>query len=386
MREYLTPGGWLFSAETIEQFPEFLKQKVRHEALWKWIALCVFYALGFAVLIGSHKLTRCILSGRSLRLHIFWLVTPLLLLILPTIGIPFAIRQFGLSGGLARVLIIQGEIVAYIAVAWVSWAGVASLADLLIASPKIPEQSLNAHLLRLIARVFGIIAAIIVMFRLGNQLGAPLYSLMTGFGIGGIAFALAAQHSLENFIGSINLFADRPVRVGDFCRYGEDSGDQLRRTGTIEAIGLRSTRIRGIDQSLTTIPNGQFSAMHIINYNERNSMLLLTTFGLRYETTHVQLREVIDSVRSMLVKHPRVLDEKLQVRFVGFGDYSLDVEIRVEVDTACFIEFREIREDVLFRVMKIVSESDTSFAFPSRTIYHALDADSNPEELGRIFS
>jgi MscS family membrane protein len=257
--------------------------------------------------------------------------------------------------------------------AWIAWTGSILVAEAVIASPKIPDQSLNAHLLRLVARCVGIASVILIIFHVSNRLGAPLYSLVAGLGVGGIAIALAAQNTIENFIGSLNLFADSPVRVGDFCRYGEDPTMEWQRVGTVESIGLRSTRLRGLDQSLTTIPNGEFSRLHIVNYTMRKSQLLLSVLGLRYETTSQQLCVVLVELRRMLVTHPRVLDEEPRVRFIGFGDYSLDIEIRVDIDAVDFTLFRNIREDIFLRTMDIVKKAGTSFAFPSQTVYYTRD-------------
>jgi MscS family membrane protein len=191
--------------------------------------------------------------------------------------------------------------------------------------------------------------------------------------VGGIAIALAAQNSIEHFIGSLNLFADRPVRVGDLCRYGEDPIPDWQRIGFVESIGLRSTRIRGIDNTVTTIPNGDFSKMHLVNYSLRSRMLPLTVLGLRYETTDDQLRFVLASLRTMLLGHPRVVDDEPKVRFAGFGNYALSVEIRANINTTDPNEFRAIREDIYLRMMKIVKDAGTGFAFPSRTVYHTRD-------------
>jgi MscS family membrane protein len=178
------------------------------------------------------------------------------------------------------------------------------------------------------------------------------------------------------------------VRVGDFCRYGEDPTLDWQRIGYIESIGIRSTRIRGIDHTLTTIPNADFSKMQLVNYTVRRRMLLLTVLGLRYETTDDQLRFVLATLRDMLLAHPRVLDEEPRVRFAGFGNYSLNVEIRVDIDTSDFDEFRAIREDIYLRVMKIVKDAGTAIAFPSRTVYHTsdggLDAERQQETEAKV--
>jgi len=205
------------------------------------------------------------------------------------------------------------------------------------------------------------------------SLAILLYGIVAGLGVGGIAIALAAQNSIEHFIGSLNLFADRPVRVGDLCRYGEDPTPDWQRIGFVESIGLRSTRIRGIDNTVTTIPNGDFSKMHLVNYSLRSRMLLLTVLGLRYETTDDQLRFVLASLRTMLLGHPRVVDDEPKVRFAGFGDYALSVEIRANINTTDPNEFRAIREDIFLRMMKIIKDAGTGIAFPSRTVYHTRD-------------
>jgi len=285
----------------------------------------------------------------------------------------FANRELTLTGRVADGLTVLAEAVGYFSLAWIAWTGSIAIAEAVISTPKIPAQSLNAHLLRLAARIVGSMAVIAIIFYVSSQLGAPLYGVVAGLGVGGIAIALATQNTIEHFIGSLSLFADRPVRVGDFCRYGEDPTPDWQRIGIVESIGLRSTRIRGIDNSVTTIPNGDFSKLHLVNYSLRSRMLLLTVLGLRYETTDDQLRFVLASLRDMLLAHPRVIDEEPRVRFAGFGDFALNVDIRVNIDTTDPTEFRTVREDIYLRMMNIVKDAGTGFAFPSRTVYHTRD-------------
>jgi MscS family membrane protein len=288
-------------------------------------------------------------------------------------------RELGLTGWASGGISWLFHAIRYFALAWFAWTGPMIIAEWIISSPRIPDQSLNAHLMRLVARSLGIVAAIVIVLIISKQLGAPLYGMVAGLGVGGLALALAAQPTIENFIGSLNLFADKPIRVGDFCRYGEDPTMQWQRIGHIESIGIRSTQIRGLDHTLTTIPNADFCKMQIINYSMRSRMFLLTVLGLRYETTDDQLRSVLASLRDMLTDHPQVLDEKPRVRFSGFGDFSLNVEIRVEIDTSDIDEYRAIREDIFLRVKKVVRDAGTSFAFPSRTVYNARDEGINDE-------
>ena len=119
----------------------------------------------------------------------------------------------------------------------------------------------------------------------------PVYGIAAGLGVGGLAVALAAQPTIENLLGGMSLFADKPVRVGDVCKYGDA-------VGTIEAIGIRSARIRGEDRTLTTIPNAALAKMPIVNLSQRDRMLIQTVIGLRYETTPEQLRYVLVKLRN----------------------------------------------------------------------------------------
>jgi MscS family membrane protein len=373
MRDYLSMASWTIPPRIIEALPDWLKHSVYRQAVWKWLALAAVIAVTVMVFWVVHRLARCGFSGRPATAQLCRLVTPLTLLLLTPLVLDVANRELTLTGRVAESITLMTDAVGYFALAWIAWTGSMVLAEALIAIPKIPDQSLNAHLLRLAARIVGSVAVIAILFSVSSQLGAPLYGIVAGLGVGGIAIALAAQNTIEHFIGSLNLFADRPVRVGDFCRYGEDPTADWQRIGFVESIGLRSTRIRGIDNAVTTIPNGDFSKMHLVNYSLRSRVVLSTVLGLRYETSDDQLRFVLAALRDMLLAHPRVVDDDPRVRFAGFGDSALNVEIRVNINTTDPNEFRAIREDIFLRVMKIVKDAGTGFAFPSRTVYHTRD-------------
>ncbi len=373
MRHYLSMASGIIPPHSVAALPDWLKHNLYGQAVWKWLALIALLLITVGGFYLIHRLARCGVLRRSSAAHLCRLVTPLALLLLTPLVLDVINRELTLTGWVDESLTLVAEAVGYLALAWLAWMGAIVAAEALIALPTIPEQSLNAHLLRLAARVVGGVAVIAIIFHVSSQLGAPLYGIVAGLGVGGIAIALAAQNTIEHFIGSLNLFADRPVRVGDFCRYGEDPNPDWQRIGIVESIGLRSTRIRGIDNSVTSIPNGDFSKMHLVNYSLRRHTLLSTVLGLRYETTDDQLRFVLASLRDMLLSHPRVVDDEPKVRFAGFGESSLKVEIRANVNTLDLNEFRAIREDIYLRVMKIVRDAGTGFAFPSRTVYHARD-------------
>lgn len=227
-----------------------------------------------------------------------------------------------------------------------------------------------------IARISVIGLGIIVVL---DTAGINVTGIIAGVGIGGLAFALAAQKTVENLIGGISVIADEPVRVGDFCRIGDV-------VGTVEQIGIRTTRIRTLGRTVLSIPNAEFSSSRIENFARRDRILILTTFGVRYETSPDQLRYIIAEVRRMLLSHPLTDPDPARVRFVGFGPSSLDLEVFCYVHTRDWSTFLAIQEDIFLRVMDIVRDAGSSFAFPSQTVYLGRDEKLPPEVVERVES
>ena len=371
MRPYLSMSSWIIPSHSIEGFPGWLKRSVYKQAVWKWIALLILITMTPAVIFVIHRLSRRGLSGHSAVAYLRRLVTPLALLLAPLV-LNLANRQLTLTGWVSGGVTLVAEAVTYFALAWIIWTVMMAVSEAIISSPRIPDQSLNAHLLRLAARTVGILGVIGIIIYLSQQLGIPQYGLVTGLGVGGLAVALAVRPTLENVIGGLILFLDKPVRVGDFCRFGEEAG-------TVEEIGLRSTRLRKLDDTLVSVPNADFSQLRLTNYRRRRRRLYKTTLGLRYETSAEQLRYVMAKLREMLIGHPKVSPDKLHVRFDGFGAYSLDVAVFAYIRTTDWLLYLAIREDINLRLMDIVKEAGTGFAFPSQTAYLGRDSGLDAE-------
>jgi len=191
-----------------------------------------------------------------------------------------------------------------------------------------------------------------------NVFGWYVTTGLAALGIGGLALALGAQKTIENFVGSITIIADQPLRVGDFCKVDGVAG-------TVEQIGIRSTRLRTPNRTVVVIPNGQLAALKIENFAFRDRMLFNPTLGLRYETTPDQIRYLLDQLRLLLRNHPQINPDPARVRFTGLGDNSLNVEVFAYVDTTDFNEFLAVQEDLVLRMLDILDESGTGVAFPS---------------------
>ena len=217
-------------------------------------------------------------------------------------------------------------------------------------------------LLRPMCNAAKILVLIIAMMVWLDNIGFKVTTVLAGLGVGGLALALAAQSSIENMIGAITLYMSRPVRVGDFCRFGDT-------VGTVTEIGFRSTRIRTLDRTVISVPNAEFARLHLENLAMRDKIWYHPRIRLRYETTPDQIRFILVEVRKLLYAHPKVLPSPARIRFTEFGEYSLDLEIFAYIDVTNYGKFLEVAEDLNLRIMDIIAKSGSSLAVPSQRTY-----------------
>jgi MscS family membrane protein len=342
--------------------------------LWKWSALIILVLVGLIFFGLTHRVTGFIAdragstSRVTARLGALRPVVAIALIAFIQRGITDWIR---LTGAERAVTLGVLSALAHLAVIWLLFTVARLVADAIIHVRDMRAYALDAQLVRLLSKLGAVLLAVYALMSLAESLGMPVAPMLAGLGVGGLAVALAVRPTLENVIGGFVLFADAPVRVGELCRFGDT-------LGTVEAIGLRSVRVRGIDRTVITIPNADFAQLELTNLSRRDSMLLRTTLQLRYETTPDQLRLVLVRLRELLIQHPRVLPDPARVRFVGYGSSSLDVEVFAYVATQDRNEFVAIQEDVMLRIKDIVEDAGCGFAFPSQTLYLAQSEDPDP--------
>jgi MscS family membrane protein len=231
---------------------------------------------------------------------------------------------------------------------------------------KIPRSTAAAgsSLLRLARRAVDVLVLFGGFIALLRHFGIDPTPALAGLGVGGIAVALAAQKTLENVIAGASLIFDQAVRVGDFLKMGDVQG-------TVDHIGLRSTRIRTLDRTVVSIPNGQIANVSLETLSARDKFWFHPVVPLRFESTPEQLRSVVDGIRQLLDEHPSVDSESVRVRFFRLGSFSLDIDVFAYLYAHDWNHFLEIQEQLLFDVTDIVSRSGTWIAFPSQTMYVA---------------
>src|SRR5271165_3818173 len=203
--------------------------------------------------------------------------------------------------------------------------------------------------------------------------GINVKTTLAGLGIGGLAVALGAQKTLENIIGGVSLLMDKAVHVGDFCEIGG-------KLGTVEDIGLRSLKLRTLDQNSLVVPNGALAQMQCQNMKARPKLLIDTTFSLRIETTVEQLRFILDHVQSMFDKHPSIEPGSSRIRVMDFAGAAFDMELFAYAKTGDWAAFTGIRQDVIFKIAEIIEAAGTRLAGPTQLTYLAGDAALGPRK------
>jgi len=194
-----------------------------------------------------------------------------------------------------------------------------------------------------------------------DTFGIDVTTGVAALGIGGIALALGAQKSVENLVGSITLIADKPVQVGDFCKVG----DVL---GTVEDVGIRSTRIRTLERTVVTIPNGDFAARQIENFAPRDSFLFNPLIRLEYGIGSAQLLEAIEMIEGILIAHDRIAQPGARARLKDLGISSIDVEVFSYIKAADFDESLVIRQDLLLTIFAKLEQLGVAIAYPTQTL------------------
>ena len=389
------PPVWLFSAETVDAIasvklednllvnkilPDALKERLLAGVpIGQWLIIIVLIAAAYFISWGITALltflitklwkkartepTQGIIEALSLPIQLYvalWVFIDFS----QRVGISIIIRQR------FSYLTVTVGIVAFLMLLWRITDFVSELSkNRMTVRGRVSTISVILFLKRTFKVAIFVFGGIAILGAIGIDVTTGLAAL----GIGGIALALGAQKTVENFVGSVTLIVDQPIRVGDYCRINDIKGN-------VEQIGMRSTKVRTGERTVVTIPNGLLSATNIENYAFRDRFLFNPILDLRCETTPDQIRFLLVEIKSILYAHPMVNSEDARVRFIGFGASSLRLEISCYILVSTLDTSLEVKEDLLLRIMDIVMESGSGFAFPSQTVYFAQDEGVSEEK------
>lgn len=214
--------------------------------------------------------------------------------------------------------------------------------------------------------ILAILKGIIIIIGLGTILevwGINIGGLIAGLGIGGLAFALAAKDTAANLFGSIALLLDKSIRIGEWIKIGDVEG-------TVEDIGMRTTKIRSFGKSLITLPNQVIANSPIENFSRRGIRRIKMTIGVTYSTTAEQMQNILEDIKEMLKSHEGIAQkETMLVNFTSFDDSSMGIFIYTFTNTSNWQKYMDIKEDVNLKIMGIIEKNGSDFAFPSQSLY-----------------
>lgn len=247
-------------------------------------------------------------------------------------------------------------------VVWVVSRLVDGLCEQWLETVRAKKRPFDAQLVPIVrksGKVFlWIVGGILFLQNMGYSVG----SLLAGFGLGGAAVALAAKDSLSNLFGSIVIFFDRPFRVGDWI---EMDGWE----GTIEEIGLRTTRVRTFANSLMTVPNSKFTTMSINNWSRMQKRRIKMTVGLTYDANAEQVEAAVERIRQIIRDDPNIRDDFFLVNFDAFGPSSLDIFIYCFTKTTIWGKFLDAKQGFMLSIMRELNKMGLELAFPTRTVH-----------------
>ena len=402
IRGHGEPGPiWLFSSETLTAIPALYEEvdvisvekvlpaflinnRIFGVVLFEWIAALVGIPLFFFVTELLDRVSRPLIGSWRRRLRKrpdlsdlgilpipirFLLLAGTIQWLLTKVSLPLLARQFWssvasiltIAGCVWLVILVNGQLEKYISrfLPWRNFSGATLM-------------------LRLVRRLVDVLVIFVGLLVALYHFGVNPTAALAGLGVGGIAVALAAQKTLENVIGGMSLIFDRAMSVGDMIKVGETQG-------TVDDIGFRSTRLRTLDRTVVSVPNGQIANLSLENFSVRDKFWLHPILTLRQTTTSVQMHTVLESIRSMLEENRSVETNSIRVRFLRFGSYSFDVEVYAYVRARDWNQFLELQEGLFLGIMKCIEAAGVEIALPSQSLFLTNTSTSAQPETNGAF-
>ena len=352
-------GPWIPEA-FVQGLPEPLKTYYFNTPFWKILSILGVILLSLALAgCWASFAWRASRTDNPVRRLGWKLTIPVVIILLFSAGEWFIAAQINPAGSFAVGEYLFATMFYYVVGAWATWLLIYFIVESIIRSPRVPENSYDAHLLRLCARLLGIVGVSAILVDGANEVGIPALGLIAGLGVGGIAVALASQSTIENLFGGLSLFADRPFRIGDSIRFGGQSAK-------VERIGPRSSRLRARDGTLCTVPNSDLAKMAIVNFTQRDYCFLDQRLALRGDSAPDRILALLYRLRALLDAEETVVKESgwPRVRVEGTAPGRIEVRVRASIHTADYAVFLEIQERIVLKALIDMAELGLALAAP----------------------
>lgn len=247
-------------------------------------------------------------------------------------------------------------------VVWTCFKMADALAVLLGELSSRTESKLDDQIVPLVRKAAKTFIAVLGFVLAAQNLGYSVSGLLAGLGIGGLALAMAAKDTLANLFGSLMILIDRPFHVGDWVTFS--GGD-----GTVEEIGLRSTRVRTFAKTVVSIPNAQLANATVENHSLMPKRRIKFTLGVTYQSTVEQVEKLVADIEAYLKGNPDIDQEFMLVKFTEFNASSLDLFIYCFTVSTDWTKHLSVKQDVNLRIMRMVEEAGMEIAYPTQTVH-----------------
>ncbi|HZZ15779.1 MAG TPA: mechanosensitive ion channel domain-containing protein [Candidatus Sulfotelmatobacter sp.] len=387
---------WLFSSELLAKIPELYDQiqargvetrlpawMVKHELagmpLWQWLALFLLIpvsaAAGWLLLVVIHIPVRWWARRHGQPALAQWqTVSGAEWLLAGTVVHRIFASYVGMPLLQQHYYFQVTEVAVVVGANWILWRFIQWLLRRVRNRALSRGHAGTGSLMLLAERMVKAAVFVMAVFTIFGILGFNMSTALAGLGIGGLAIGFGAQQTIANLFGGVSVLGDEVIRVGDVCRFGD-------RTGTVEDIGLRSTRVRTEERTLLAIPNGTVATINVENLSRRDKMLFKTVLALHSNTAPGHVRYVLSEVRQVVSSHDKIEKASVRVSLIELTPASTNVELVCYILTQDFNEFARIREDLLLRIMDFVEESGTTLAFPSQALLLNPDLAADKDKI-----
>ena len=269
------------------------------------------------------------------------------------------IRYLPLAVGPEQALVKICRLLLVLIFIW--WLYNISGSDSLISGELQEKLHVDSMLIPFFSKVVRFIIVALALVLVLKELGYDVNGFVAGLGIGGLAFALAAQDTIANIFGGIVILVEKPFTIGDWILSKDVEG-------MVEDITFRSTKVRTFAQALVTVPNSALAKQAITNWTRMGRRRISFTLGVAKNTSRQEMKQILDKIRDMLSTHPEVHPATIFANFDKFGEYSLDILIYCFTKTTAWGQWLQVKEDILFKIMAILEEEGVKLALPVRSI------------------
>lgn len=351
-----------------EQFTEIFTYTFLHVEIWRLVVACVIIVFSFfmrkffvnLILSLLRKVTQK--TKTTLDDELILAIDPPARLLVIALGFSIA---FGLIGIPIHAESFAGHVLRSAVAFTIFWALYRAgdiLAKLFERVAKRTRTTLDDILIPYITKGIKVIVIIIGISVIAKEWNYDLGALLTGLGLGGLAFALAAQETVANFFGGLTIMVDKPFQIGDWIQTPDVEG-------TVEDIGFRSTRVRTFAHALVTVPNSGLAKSNITNWSRMGKRRITFRMSLTFATSAQQMETAVARIRDMLEGHPDIHPDTIFVFFDGFSENGPELFLYFFTKTTIWKEYLKVKEDVNLKLMHILDDLGVKVAYPSMSIY-----------------